>query len=254
MITTPNLLVFSDLDGTLLDHQTYSWQDARGGLEKLKSINAGLVLASSKTASEIAPLRDELGFSHWPAIVENGAGILWPDHSLAHDDTQYQHILDVLGDMPKGFCGFASMGPDAVARVTGLSPESARRACQRLFSEPGLWQGTQAEQEAFIQALEERGLKAVRGGRFLTVSLGKTKASAMREVVDKLRPAKTIALGDAPNDSEMIDSADHGVIIANGSTPILPELRSEKEGRTIRTVLEGPKGWTAAILALTSNL
>ena len=72
------LLVFTDLDGTLLDHESYSWSPARPALDALRELGAGLVLASSKTAAEIAPLREAVGFTTWPAIVENGAGTLEP--------------------------------------------------------------------------------------------------------------------------------------------------------------------------------
>lgn len=74
--TAPKLVVFSDLDGTLLDHETYSWQPARPALERMKGLGIPLILASSKTAIEIADLRAQMGFSHCPAIVENGAGLL----------------------------------------------------------------------------------------------------------------------------------------------------------------------------------
>ena len=70
---TRRMIVFSDLDGTLLDHETYSFEPARPALDRLKREGHVLVLASSKTAAEIAPLRDAMGFSHCPAIVENGA-------------------------------------------------------------------------------------------------------------------------------------------------------------------------------------
>ena len=70
------LLVFSDLDGTLLDHESYSFAPARAALAALAEIGAGVVLATSKTAAEVAPLRAALGLAGWPAIVENGAGLL----------------------------------------------------------------------------------------------------------------------------------------------------------------------------------
>jgi hypothetical protein len=73
---TPALIVFSDLDGTLLDHETYSWQPAAPALDALKQRGIPLILASSKTAAEIAGLRAEMGFADCPAIVENGAGML----------------------------------------------------------------------------------------------------------------------------------------------------------------------------------
>lgn len=253
MSASPNLLVFSDLDGTLLDHRTYSWSQALPGLERLVEIGAGLILASSKTASEIAHLKDELGIQAWPAIVENGAGILWPGESKSAEDVEYQRILQALRAMPDGFHGFADMGAREVARVTGLAPEAAERACKRQFSEPGLWRGSDEDREAFLEALEKQGLKATQGGRFLTISAGKTKAVAMAEIVEKLRPAKTIALGDAPNDREMIELADFGVIVANSSGSTLEELPSERDGRTIRTTREGPQGWADAILSLTSD-
>jgi mannosyl-3-phosphoglycerate phosphatase len=74
----PALIVFSDLDGTLLDHATYSWQAAVPALEALKERGIPLILASSKTSAEIAELRAETGFADCPAIVENGAGLLEP--------------------------------------------------------------------------------------------------------------------------------------------------------------------------------
>ena len=46
------LLVFTDLDGMLIGHETYSWEAARPALNPLRTIGAGTVLASSKTAPE----------------------------------------------------------------------------------------------------------------------------------------------------------------------------------------------------------
>lgn len=71
---TKNYVIFTDLDGTLLDHDTYSYEPANSALEKLRETKTPLILASSKTAAEIAPLRHELGFDAFPAIVENAPG------------------------------------------------------------------------------------------------------------------------------------------------------------------------------------
>ncbi|MEM9278462.1 MAG: HAD-IIB family hydrolase, partial [Pseudomonadota bacterium] len=68
------LIFFTDLDGTLLDHETYSHEPAREALDAIRNNDIPLILASSKTAAEIEPLRNELGFDHCEAIVENGAG------------------------------------------------------------------------------------------------------------------------------------------------------------------------------------
>jgi len=72
------LLVFTDLDGTLLSHADYRWDAARPALDRLASLGAGVVMASSKTACEGAAWRQDIGLQRWPAIVENGAGVLEP--------------------------------------------------------------------------------------------------------------------------------------------------------------------------------
>ena len=250
MANTLPLLVFSDLDGTLLDHRDYSWAAAQPALTALKQHKSGLVLASSKTAAELQRLREEIGFPDWPAIVENGAGILWPGQDVQDDDADYQRLRAILASLPKGFVGFGDMTSQDVADKTGLASDQAALAHRRCFSEPGLWTGPDAALAGFLDAASSQGVHARRGGRFLTLSFGRTKADAVAEVVARLKPLKTVALGDAPNDIEMIEAADFGVIVANPAAPPLAPLRSETQGRILRTELEGPSGWAAAILTL----
>ncbi|CAD0186710.1 Mannosyl-3-phosphoglycerate phosphatase [Ruegeria sp. THAF57] len=252
MTADPKLLVFSDLDGTLLDHHNYRWAAAQPGLKRLSEIGAGLVLASSKTAAEIAPLQQELGSTRMPAIVENGAGILWPDAPDIEGD-RYQDLRTVLSQLPTGFVGFGDMSDQDVADATGLNPIQAARARTRRFSEPGLWTGTEAELDRFVAQARNMGLFASRGGRFLTMSFGKTKADALRDVVQQLRPSRSIALGDAPNDIEMLMAADQGVVVANPDGPGIPPFPPHIESRIFRTDSSGPQGWSEAILTLTAE-
>ena len=248
------LLVFSDLDGTLLDHETYSWDPARDAIAHLHAIGAGLVLASSKTAAELAVLRDEMGLKDWPAIVENGAGILWPEALATHGAETYADIRALLAGLPAGFRGFGDMTAREVADLTGLAPEAAQRAKTRAYSEPGLWQGTSEGRAAFLDAARAVGLEARQGGRFLTLSRGRTKADAMAEITARLRPARTLALGDAPNDAEMLAAADHPVLVANPAAPPMPPFAPEVEARLIRTAAHGPTGWALAVEALTNRV
>jgi len=76
MTMRPSILVFSDLDGTLLGHNNYDWSPARPTLARLQDMGAGVVLATSKTAAEVHALREEIGFGGWPSIVENGGGVV----------------------------------------------------------------------------------------------------------------------------------------------------------------------------------
>ncbi len=252
------LVVFTDLDGTLLDHETYSYSPAEPALALLKREGVPLVLASSKTAAEIAPLHATLNLGSAPAIVENGAGVFEPGDEMMPPDHAYRRIRSTLAELPpdpaRNFRGFGDMGPEEVAAATGLSRRDAALACKRCFSEPGLWTGTEADLRRFLDLLDDRGIVARRGGRFLTLSFGRTKADAMREVAERLGATVTIALGDAPNDAEMLLAADYGIVVRNDHAPEMPPLTAKVAGRIRHTEQPGPEGWNAAIVDLLFEL
>lgn len=248
------LIVFSDLDGTLLGHGDYSWAPAAGGLRRLRQLGAGVVLATSKTAAEVAPLRDEIGFADWPAIVENGCGLLPPGQAGSKGTKTYRDIRALLRSLPTGFRGFGDMSAQEVAAATGLPLAAAEKAKDRQYSEPGLWTGTDRAVQAFTAAAAAVGLTARRGGRFLTLSMGGTKADRMEEILTAYSPEHSIALGDAPNDVEMLQRADFGVIVRNDHGPPMPALPGEAAGRIRRSELEGPRGWAEAISHLLLEL
>ena len=76
----------------------------------------------------------------------------------------------------------------------------------------------------------------------------------MAQIIARYHPHHTVALGDAPNDVEMLEAADFGVIIANPHRdPLLP-LEGEQNGRIIRTTLAGPEGWNVAMFDLVTRL
>jgi len=247
-----------DLDGTLLDHDDYSWAPAKPALDALKAKGCGVILASSKTAAEIAPLRAEMGLGDWPAIVENGAGVLAPGAGADGGDADYTRLRRILATLPAelraGFQGFGDWGPEGIARETGLSPQAAALAARRSFSEPGLWLGSDEEREDFVSTARATGLTVQQGGRFLTLSFGGNKAERMMEVAGRYdragRDPFVVALGDAQNDVAMIEQADLGVIIPNPAHKGLPTLDGEATGRIIRAASAGPAGWNEVIMSL----
>lgn len=251
------LIVFTDLDGTLLDHSDYSYAAARPALAALMARGVPLILASSKTAAEILPLHQDLGLRDWPMIVENGAQRVTPGAAAA-DRGAYQRLRAILASLPPALAapyrGFGDMSDAEVARITGLAPEAAARARLRCFTEPGLWSGSADALEPFLAALSERGVSARRGGRFLTLSFGGTKAQQMAGIMADLGADTSIALGDAPNDVEMLEAADYGVIIRNDHGKGIPALPGEARGRITRTAAPGPEGWNGAVLALLDRL
>src|SRR5262249_39570829 len=67
-------IVFSDLDGTLLDARTYDWRPAERALARLAELGVPVILTSSKTRAEIEEWRRTLG-NREVFVSENGGGI-----------------------------------------------------------------------------------------------------------------------------------------------------------------------------------
>ena len=96
---TPNTktrwLVFTDLDGTLLDHHNYNFTAAIPSLRALEWLQIPVIANTSKTFAEMLELRAKLNNKH-PFITENGAAIYIPENyfSLQPQDT---HKIEVNG-------------------------------------------------------------------------------------------------------------------------------------------------------------
>jgi mannosyl-3-phosphoglycerate phosphatase len=243
------LIVFTDLDGTLLDHDTYDYGSALPALQALRARDIPLILASSKTGAEIMPLRAELQLERWPAIIENGAGELAPGENVSTNDSDYQKLRSILDRIPKSlrnlYRGFGDMSVNELVEVTGLPAQTAELAMQRAFTEPGLFAGSAAEKEQFIDELSRFGVSVREGGRFQTLSFGRTKADGLQRIANSMQATRTVALGDAPNDRDMLLAATQAVIVRND--------HASDPGRVpgaIRTKLAGPAGWNEAVLAL----
>ncbi|KPP97876.1 mannosyl-3-phosphoglycerate phosphatase [Marinobacter sp. HL-58] len=258
----PRLIVFSDLDGTLLDHHNYHWSAARPALERLAAAKIPVVLNSSKTAGEIRALRDELD-NNAPYIVENGAAVVIPANCFGPGPEQVETfgasrddvlaLLAQLRDEGFQFRSFSDMSAAELARNAGLSESAAELAKDRAGTEPLLWEGDDASLEAFRQKLAAQNCRLVQGGRFLHAMGTFDKADGVRFLLRKYEaqyPAEkiiAIALGDSPNDQHMLEEADIAVIVkgAQSDSVSLPS-----QSRAIRSIKEGPAGWNECVLNL----
>ena len=87
-----NKVVFTDIDGTLIDINTAHYgKKTKGLISSLKEKNIPLILASAKTWLEQNKIREDLGLFD-PFIVENGGAIVIPNgyfDDSALKDIQY---------------------------------------------------------------------------------------------------------------------------------------------------------------------
>ncbi|MEQ6889933.1 HAD-IIB family hydrolase [Halomonas sp. CS7] len=259
----PPRLVFTDLDGSLLDHHSYDWEPARPWLARLKAEGVPVIPVTSKTRSEILPLRRELGLEDAPFIAENGAlaglPLAWsharldrgpgPDglaiRTLGVDIGLIRQRLAVWRErLGVRFTTMSEMSLEALVDFTGLAEPQARLARLREGSEPLIWEEGDEPLAAFCEGLEGDGLRLVRGGRFWHVTGDCHKGSAVAWLIERFealrghRP-RTLALGDGPNDIAMLEVVDQAVVIRGcHDLEVSPDQAS-----LYRSLATGPDGW-----------
>jgi len=255
------LLVFTDLDATLLDHNSYSFAPAKPALGRLHSLNIPVVLNSSKTIPELTRLCQQMGNEH-PFIVENGASIVIPaayfsnphaeqiNFGESHD--KILQLLDTLRLQGCKFQNFNSMSIATLCTTTGLNEAEARLARERSGTEPLLWLGDKEQFNHFGNEIENAGLRLIKGGRFHHVTGMFDKGSATKYLIERFQaqagdtPIRSVGLGDSPNDIPMLDAVDLPLLIRSGRTPDM--LKNRPHWKPSQQ--EGPQGWNQSIMQL----
>lgn len=260
--------MFSDLDGSLLDHHTYSYSEAEHALAVLNANEIPLVLVSSKTRAEIEGIREQLG-NQEPFIVENGAGVFIPMNYPqpegtfeAHGFWVYEsaahraHWLALIEQVGRNFSGdyqtFYGAGDAGVQEMTGLKPAEAVSANRRDYSEPVAWLGSEDNKLRFVSALREAGASVQQGGRFLSVSGDCDKGRALLWLRDQYKlwrqknEVVDIAIGDSGNDIAMLEVAGTALLIKSPKHDFPTLQRTEA---VVRSEAMGPAGWAEGVLS-----
>jgi len=252
------LVVITDLDGSLLDHHTYSWQPAARWLDTLIAARVPVVICSSKTTAEIVLLQSRMGLQGLPFIAENGALVQFtapgltdtpPTKIMGHDYAAIRVVMQRLRDA-RGFAflGFGDVDEKVIGEWTGLAPQQAMLARQRQASEAFIWHDSDARLVEFTSLLAKEGLGVTQGGRFYHVmSAASNKGTAVRQLLQRFhqhdgRSWRSLGLGDGPNDISMLNEVDYAVIIKGYSNS--PMVLDPRQQQIYRTTAYGPEGWS----------
>ena len=257
------LIIFSDLDGTLLDGEDYSFEKAKPALEAVKEKEIPLILCTSKTRSEVEFYQELINNSD-PFVVENGGAIYIPqgyfsfsfdydyisgDYSVIELGTPYKTLVKILNELKKktgvALKGFSDMTTEEIATLCNLTPEQAAQAKRREYDEPFLI--LEPEKSARVeQAIE---YQYTQGDRFYHI-LESNKGKAVSILIDLFKKSNlgvlSIGLGDRINDLPLLTEVDIPILVRLKNGKYDPEV-SLPQLRYAEGV--GPEGWNQAVLS-----
>ncbi len=260
------IVVFTDLDGTLLDAETYSADAAQPSLKRLKELGIPLIFSTSKTRAEVEVWRNTLENSD-PFIVENGGALFIPNRYFSHPVVSptyrnaytviefgipYQELVRILhlSAFQTG-CrvrGFNDMSASEVADCCGMSLEEAALAKQREYDEA--FEVLEGNPEGLLRAITAAGKWWTRGGRFYHITGSNDKAHAVSLIAHHFRrqysDVVTVGLGDGINDAGFLNTVDVPILIPSPQVETLKQ--AVPNGRVAGQ--PGPAGWNLAVLRL----
>lgn len=256
-------LVFTDLDGTLLNHDNYKSDAAHAMIDTLKARDIPIVFVTSKTRAEVERLQQELAI-HDPFIIENGAAAFIPDgyrgfelsayplrdgYRVLELGTPYAEIRAFLQQMRAkyGVRGFGDMSEQEVAELIDLPGPRAKDAMAREYTEPFLI-GDEGQERAIQSEAGKSAFSVTKGGRFYhMMGEAQDKGRAVEAVIavfhDNGYLPKTISLGDSRNDVPMFAVTDVAILI--------PKIDGSYEPVVLRNMIKardpGASGWSSAL-------
>ena len=265
-------ILFTDLDGTLLDRWTYSYQESLWAINLLKRRKIPIIFCSAKTQAEQEEYRKILGITD-PFIVEEGGAILIPqdyfsfpfdycqqtkDYSIIKLGSSYGQVISALNAaVEKSGCqikGFGSLTTEEVAQDSNLSIEMAALARQREYTETFKIVGAEKEAKELLRRIEEEGFTWCCGERYYRIK-GKTdKGKAARILIELFKKAfgkiKSVAIGNCFNDKPLLEAVDFPIIVQR--------IDGKWEEMDIEGLYYiegvGPAGFSRAIKELMPNL
>lgn len=258
------LLIFTDLDGTLMHPTTYAYEAALPTIRTLTQQGHGVIPVTSKTRKEVERLIQDMG-DVAAFVVENGSAVFVPPSSPLFHRVELPlwgnskvYLLGILRKEARqalrkiqkelgreSLRSLDEMDDEEVMRLTNLPASKISAMRVREFSEPFVLIRSHLEGE-ILRLAERMGFRILQGDRFYHIIGARAgKGEAMGYVYDTFKQLYPDihwvvgALGNAPNDLEMLTRADLAVVIGEH-----PQLQG-KGFHHIRRL--PPEGWVEGV-------
>ena len=252
-------VIYTDLDGTLLDKNTYSYQEAKKGLQIVKNKAIPWIICTSKTRCEIEYWKKKL-YNHHPFISENGGGIFIPknyfnfDISISYQTQVYDvielgirasRLMVIFSSLKEKYAieSFLDMDAQEIENDAHIPFKQAVLAQKREYDIPFKILDMK-EKGKIIGGINKKGLQVITGGRYYHL-MGNTNKGKAVTILSELLKRKygemvTIGIGDSENDFSMLDTVDRPYLLRRKD-----ETYASDKYIKIRGI--GPRGWTEII-------
>ena len=257
-----NILIFTDLDGSLLNHNNFKFNTIKPFILKCLRNNIRIIPNTSKTKNEVESFSEQLGVDI-PYIVENGSAIHNLDLVCSHFGKNNKslilsrtadEIFEIFNNkVPlslRNQCLFLKdMNASKQSKVLGLNGEKLTSALNRLYSIPLIFNGPIEIKNELISIFNDLDIKLHEGGRVINICDNCSKGDAMKIMLKKMEGVKkkyhSIVIGDSPNDMSMLALSNQPCVVP---LPDHENLKNFKIKKVIRANQVAPDGWKEVVL------
>jgi len=255
-------VIFTDLDGTLLDHKTYSYNKAKKSLNLIKKNKVPLIFCTSKTRTEIEYYRKKINNKD-PFILENGGAIFIPKnyfdfkfnynkqnkkYFIIEFGTDVKKLNKVLNKIKKEIKikSFMDMSTKEIAKDSDLTIKKAKLAKNREYDIPFKLMDKNKE-KLLIKLTKKNKLNYTKGDRYYHFMGDNNKGKAVKKLIHiykkQFKKIVTYGFGDSKNDFEMLKEVNNGFLVKRFNNKYISNKYKKANG-------VGPVGFNKEVLRI----
>ena len=236
MIKKFSIFIFTDLDASLIQRDTFKFDEIKDYIKSLISKGIYIIPNTSKTEIEINEFNKELGLN-LPYISENGSSINglnlinknFPNQiNLSRDkDDIFKIFKKIVPENLKVKCRLIfKMEKKVQSEIFGLSGKKLKDALNRNYSIPFIFSGNLDQRRQLNEIVNKGGLTLHEGGRVINICDNVSKVKSMNKIIKMVKKTednvKIIGVGDNYNDLDMLKNSNIACLVFNDQFTMEP--------------------------------
>ena len=224
------IIIFTDLDGSLLNKDTFRFDEIEDYFRELVSKGIKIIPNSSKTEAELSDFNKLYNFN-LSFIAENGSSIhgLNLIHGNLPNFISMGRTLDKIyeiykenipNDLKQKIILISKLNYKEQEKIFGLPLDKIKLAMKRNHSIPIKFTGSEVEKNELTKIINDAGLTVQTGGRIMNICDNVNKSKAIIKTLELIKneiknEVITIGVGDNQNDIDMLKETDYSCLVKN---------------------------------------